>query len=188
MALAVGLILLVSALSARLSVAWKASAALAPCAASPLAFATMFRSQAVLQRQPARAAVWGSAPPLARVTIHLEGAQSQNATAGADGTWHVRLPAQAAGWRRRLAVRHGACVVEVAVSFGETLLCSGQVRTELEGTRACRDWANLVVVSTYVSHTPHLCPTVEHGDAGGSHQPLLPAEPTAAKLSLLRRR
>lgn len=105
------------------------------CACSPptpppparLAVASALGSGMVLQRAPARAAVWGTAPPGARVSVAVGAAASATATADADGRWSARLPALPAGAHGAVNVSsaYGSVVLD-DVLFGDVFLCSGQ--------------------------------------------------------------
>ena len=109
--------------------------ALAPASASAPAFArpspfvefdAMFGDGAVLQMQPARAAVWGRAPPGGAVALSLDGEAVAGAAVGSDGRWSTTLPPQPPGYNRTLRVAAGSAGQSVSVSFGSVLLCSGQ--------------------------------------------------------------
>ena len=93
-----------------------------------LSLSSMFRQYAVLQRSPATPLIHGTAPPDANLDILVAGQRVQSATADADGGWAARLPAQPAAWNVTLTVKggNGACPVSAIVSFGETVMCSGQ--------------------------------------------------------------
>jgi hypothetical protein len=103
------------------------AAAASPC--DQLGFASMFRSQAILQRGPATPSVYGSAPPHTALKVVLLG-HTQQVLSDAAGQWSTSLPATPAQWHVPLAVHLAnsttACSVAVTVSFGETVLCSGQ--------------------------------------------------------------
>ena len=104
------------------------ASASAPAFARPspfVEFDAMFGDGAVLQMQPARAAVWGRAPPGA-VALSLDGVAVARAAVGSDGRWSTTLPPQPPGYNRTLRVAAGSAGQSVCVSFGSVLLCSGQ--------------------------------------------------------------
>lgn len=70
----------------------------------------IFGDGAVLQMVPARAAVWGRAPPSAgtAVTLSLDGETVAHAVVDADGTWSTTLPPQDPGYNHTLSVAAAA--------------------------------------------------------------------------------
>ena len=112
----------------------RSSVLFAACAASLLAAASaradvtlnnMFGDHMVLQ-QGIRNKVWGKADPGEAVTVTFAG-QSQAATAGADGAWHVFLdPVMEYGGPHVLTVKGKNEVSFQDVLVGEVWLCSGQ--------------------------------------------------------------
>lgn len=114
-----------------------------------LTAAAVFSSDMVLQRERP-VPVWGSAAPGAPVTARLQPGQATAATtAGPDGRWQLRLPAQSAGGPFTLILEsQGETLSFSQVFFGEVWLAGGQSNMELplSGSRdgeavlaACRD-------------------------------------------------
>ena len=103
---------------------------------SSLCFASGFGTGGVLQRAPARAAVYGSAPApgCASLTLWLNASDGSSARAyhgatAADNTWKILLEPVATGGNYSLTI---ACVVtgqSVTISdqtFGDVWVCAGQ--------------------------------------------------------------
>ncbi|MBR0067170.1 MAG: hypothetical protein IJQ00_06210, partial [Kiritimatiellae bacterium] len=91
-----------------------------------------FADHAVLQRGR-EVPVWGTADPGAKVKVSFAG-MTREATAGADGTWCVKLGAMDACCQgRTLTAEAGAGDVASAqdVLVGEVWFCAGQSNTEL---------------------------------------------------------
>jgi sialate O-acetylesterase len=97
----------------------------APVAVAEISLPNVFSDHMVLQRrQPNR--VWGKASPGEKVVVTI-GAQSHEATAGADGAWQVTLEPMEAGAPVRLVAKGPANEVAVAdVLVGEVWVVSGQ--------------------------------------------------------------
>ena len=89
-----------------------------------IAVPKIFGDGMVLQRDMP-VPVWGWAAPGEKVTVSLAGSQVA-ATADADGTWMVRLPAMKAGGPHVLTVRGTTSVEFKDVLVGEVWVCSGQ--------------------------------------------------------------
>lgn len=90
----------------------------------------LFSDGAVLQRdQPLP--VWGWSTPGAKIEVAFDG-RSAEATAAGDGTWHVELPAHAAGGPYTLTIRENSDdTVNVRdVLVGDVWLASGQSNME----------------------------------------------------------
>lgn len=110
---------------------------LLPCAAlrADVVLAPLFTDGAILQRDKP-VAVWGRADAGEKVTVRFA-SQQQEATAGADGRWLVRLdalPATAQGTPLTVQGRNTVVVQDVLV--GEVWLCSGQSNMEWPVARA----------------------------------------------------
>lgn len=101
-----------------------ASALFAPSARADVVPASLFTDHMVLQ-QGMSVPVWGMASPGEKVTVTL-GAQSQSATAGADGKWMVRLAELKAGGPLELKIAGTNALTIKDVLVGEVWLCSGQ--------------------------------------------------------------
>ena len=103
------------------------ASALVPCfAPAAVSLDAFFRDGAVLQRdRPVN--VFGSASPLAEVTVSFAG-QKAVTVAGADGRWCATLPALAASktGRTLTATSGGATATASDVLVGEVWLCTGQ--------------------------------------------------------------
>jgi hypothetical protein len=83
-------------------------------------------SDHVVLQQERDIPIWGWAEPGEKITVSLLGVV-RNATAGADRTWKVMLPAMKAGGPFTIAVTTGAMTLLVTdVLIGEVWLCSGQ--------------------------------------------------------------
>lgn len=89
----------------------------------------VFSDHMVLQRrQPNR--VWGKAAPGEKVVVTI-GAQTHEATAGADGAWQVMLSPMEAGAAVKLVAKGPANEVAIDdVLVGEVWICSGQSNME----------------------------------------------------------
>jgi sialate O-acetylesterase len=101
---------------------------LAVCTAVPgradVRLPQIFGDHMVLQRkQPIP--VWGWADPGEKVSVRLND-ETAATTAGADGKWTVKLPAQKAGGPLELAVSGKNTITLADVHIGEVWLCSGQ--------------------------------------------------------------
>ena len=107
--------------------------------AGPKLLPHFFDSNMVLQRGPAKAAVWGeAAAPGDEVTVTLSGGGSDaavaaaggpwKATAAANGSWAVAMDPQPAGSGMNLTVstKSGRSQVLSNIAFGDVVLCSGQ--------------------------------------------------------------
>ncbi len=93
----------------------------------------VFGDHMVLQRDRALP-VWGTDAPGTAITVRL-GEASVTGQAGADGTWRVALPAQAASAEPRALVVEGSSTVTLQdVLVGEVWVCSGQSNMELTVT------------------------------------------------------
>ena len=94
-------------------------------AVAEVSLPNVFSDHMVLQRrQPNR--VWGKASPGEKVTVTIA-AQSQEATAGADGAWQVMLAPMEAGAPVKLVAKGPTNEVAVAdVLVGEVWIVSGQ--------------------------------------------------------------
>ena len=115
----------------RLFCAW---AAVAACLLLPAALRAevklpaVFGDHMVLQREMP-IPVWGWDKPGTEVTVSL-GKASAKATAGEDGRWMVKLPAQKAGGPHTVKVSGSSDVTYNDVLIGEVWLCSGQSNME----------------------------------------------------------
>ena len=87
----------------------------------------------VLQQAPAKAQVWGFAPPGTKVSVTTSAAgKAVKATTAADGTWQVAL-APAVGSMKPVTVTAtadaadaDAAITLVDVLYGDVWFCSGQ--------------------------------------------------------------
>lgn len=73
--------------------------------------------------------IWGTAQPGEKVTVELNGAKA-DATAGGDGKWMVKLPAQQAGGPLELHVNGSNQLTVKNVVVGEVWVASGQSNME----------------------------------------------------------
>lgn len=89
----------------------------------------VFGSHMVLQRD-AEIPVFGRASAGESVTVRLADRPEVSTTAGDDGTWMVRLPAEKAGGPYTLSVQGANTVTFDDVLVGEVWLCSGQSNME----------------------------------------------------------
>ena len=97
-------------------------------------FASGLSTGAVLQRSPARAALYGSSPsrpgtPLTLVfkNVPTGGSESYPTTVAADGTWKVLLPPHPAGGNYSAALSGaGGNTTIHDLTFGDVILCTGQ--------------------------------------------------------------
>ena len=89
----------------------------------------IFGSHMVLQRDRA-VPVWGWAEAGEKVDVKLGDQPAMSATAGAQGTWRVDLPAQAAGGPFAVTVTGKNAVTLEDVLIGEVWVCSGQSNME----------------------------------------------------------
>ena len=100
-------------------------------APATLRVAQLFRDGVVLQRG-VPLPVWGWSRPGARVTVELAGRHA-TATATAQGSWRVELPALAAGGPHVLTIGSGAERVRVErVLVGDVWLAAGQSNMEFK--------------------------------------------------------
>ena len=100
-------------------------AAMGRPASADVSLNNMFGDHMVLQ-QGIKNKVWGKADPGEAVTVTL-GGQSQSATAGADGSWHLFLdPVMEYGGPHTLTVKGKNTVTFNDVLIGEVWVCSGQ--------------------------------------------------------------
>jgi len=97
---------------------------LAPAARADVKLPHIFTSHLVLQRDQANP-VWGTASPDEKVTVSIAG-QKHSATAGADGTWRVRLEPLSAGGPHRLVIQGNNTIELEDILVGEVWICSGQ--------------------------------------------------------------
>jgi hypothetical protein len=120
----------------------QASAAATPAASTVISgrpcvpditLASMFGSEAVLQRAPATPVIHGTAPLGAVLDVAVAGHVVRRVAADQSGAWTATLPAHPEGWGVPLTVTAASaeaatlsCSVETRVNFGETVLCSGQ--------------------------------------------------------------
>jgi sialate O-acetylesterase len=105
--------------------------------------AALFTDHMVLQQGMA-IPVWGRADAGERVTVTL-GGQSASATAGEDGKWLVRLPAQqAGGGALELTIAGKNTVTVKDVLVGEVWLASGQSNMAFTVSKAKASYAGLV--------------------------------------------
>ncbi|MEI6712259.1 MAG: sialate O-acetylesterase [Verrucomicrobiota bacterium] len=98
--------------------------------------------------------VWGKAAPGERVSVQLSGNSPQATTAGADGRWSVRLPAQPAGGPFNLVIEGNNRIELQDVWFGEVWICSGQSNMERQlGPRPpqkpLENWVNEAASANY---------------------------------------
>ena len=94
-------------------------------------FAAVFSDHAVVQRdKPLN--LWGTARPNAVLRVSV-GAQTQSATAGADGRWQTQFPAVSVGAPFMLKVEDAAGQGQALsdIVAGDVWLCSGQSNMEL---------------------------------------------------------
>jgi sialate O-acetylesterase len=100
-----------------------------PVAVAEVSLPNVFSDHMVLQRrQPNR--VWGKAAPGEKVVVTI-GAQSHEATAGADGAWQVTLAPMEAGAPVKLVAKGPANEVAIDdVLVGEVWICAGQSNME----------------------------------------------------------
>jgi sialate O-acetylesterase len=107
-----------------------------PCIAQSKLLPYFFDSNMVLQRGPAKAAVWGdTAAPGDEVTVSLSSGDDTDAvggpwkaTAASNGSWAVAIDPQTAGSGFTLTVstKSGRKQVLNNLAFGDVVLCSGQ--------------------------------------------------------------
>jgi sialate O-acetylesterase len=103
--------------------------ALSAPASAAVQLPSFFSDHLVLQRdQPIP--VWGWAAAGETVSVQLGDQAAVTGTAGADGTWKVRLPAAKAGGPFTLVVKGGGELRVNDVLVGEVWLCSGQSNME----------------------------------------------------------
>jgi sialate O-acetylesterase len=101
------------------------AAILAASAAADVTLNNMFGDHMVLQ-QGIKNKVWGKADPGEQITVTL-GPQSKQATAAADGSWHVFLdPVAEYGGPHTLTVKGKNTVTFNDVLIGEVWVCAGQ--------------------------------------------------------------
>ena len=106
------------------------------CLAAPPELPSWFSDHAVLQRD-ADCTVWGTADPMANVTVELGGHEAVT-SADANGRWSVTLPPSPAGGPHTLAVTasgtHGDAIPESTtrtdILFGDVWIASGQSNME----------------------------------------------------------
>ena len=101
----------------------------APAASAAVELPSFFSEHMVLQRD-LPIPVWGWAAPGEQVTVQLGAQAAAKATAAADGTWKVKLPASAGGGPFTLVVKGGNELRIADVLVGEVWLCSGQSNME----------------------------------------------------------
>lgn len=102
--------------------------------ATPFTVAPVFGSGMVLQRAPAKSAVYGTSEPGDTVTIKVTpaaGGAAIRSTGVADSTgqWKAFLPPKAPGGNFTLAVtsaKNGTAISLARVTFGDVYFCSGQ--------------------------------------------------------------
>lgn len=95
-----------------------------PIAQADVAVPNIFSHSMVLQqKQPNK--VWGKADPGEEVTVKIAG-QSQQTTAGADGSWSVLLEPLPAGGPHELKISGKNDIAIGDVLVGEVWICSGQ--------------------------------------------------------------
>ena len=108
-----------------------------PCTKGPKLLPHFFDTNMVLQRGPAKAAVWGEAvAPGIEVTVSLSGGSAAvvvaggpwKATAAANGSWAVAMDPQTAssGMTLTVSTKSGRTQVLNNIAFGDVVLCSGQ--------------------------------------------------------------
>jgi hypothetical protein len=101
-----------------------------PVPPTALSFSDMFKGGAVLQRGK-YVAVWGVSAQktvsLALSATEAGGAVSITGKVNASGIWMVHLPPQQEAYNRTLTVTDSSGSQTEVVSFGETVLCVGQV-------------------------------------------------------------
>lgn len=107
-------------------------------------FASVFSSNAVLQREPAKAALYGRVLPsvntMTKVTVTvspaIQGETSFVVNVNADGSWKVLLPAAKAGGNYSASAACSDCANTSAtilynLTFGDIWFCSGQSNMQL---------------------------------------------------------
>ena len=110
-------------------------------------FSAAFTDAMVLQREPQRAAVFGSATPGATITVALSGPAgyaftsppttvTSSADDALDATWKVLLPPRPAGFNYTVTATCTGCsnstpAVLEGVGFGDVYICSGQSNVSL---------------------------------------------------------
>ena len=114
------------------------AAPVSSCSSTSICFSGGLSTGAVLQRAPARAALYGSVPPAsagAAVSVRLlseDGAgynKTFTATAGPDGVWKVLLDAMPAGGNfsaTASTLRSGLRKRVADLTFGDVIFCAGQ--------------------------------------------------------------
>lgn len=105
-----------------------AAVGFAPAARADVTPHPLFTDHMVLQRD-ADVPVWGLAAAGEEVTVSL-GAATAKATAGPDGKWAAKLPAQKAGAGHTLTIKGKNTVELKNVGVGDVWVCSGQSNME----------------------------------------------------------
>lgn len=95
-------------------------------ASADVALGSLFSDHMVLQRD-ATPPIWGAANANDKVTISIDGKEVATGTAGADGTFKVKLPKQEAGGPHTVIVSAGDDSTTLSdVLFGDVWIASGQ--------------------------------------------------------------
>jgi hypothetical protein len=104
-------------------------AAIGSAPTTALSFDLMFTGGAVLlQEKPV--AVWGTGAK-GEVSVQVDGKQVATTSSDGAGNWKVYIPPQPTSWRAKLKATSGFASVEVSVSFGIVVLCSGQSNMQM---------------------------------------------------------
>ena len=86
----------------------------------------VFGSHMVLQREPLKAQLWGTAAPLSTVVCSVDSEKAIEATADAAGHFLCQLPPHPLSWNRTLSVTADQrSLVFTDVAFGDVVLCLG---------------------------------------------------------------
>ena len=104
--------------------------ALAPLCRADVTLPAIFSENMVVQREE-DINVWGKADPSESVTVRL-GPDTQQTSAGEDGTWSVKLDGLRAGGPYDLTVSGKNSITVRNVAIGEVWLCSGESNMEFK--------------------------------------------------------
>ena len=151
------------------------------CAAYPL-LPTALASNMVLQRAPARAAIWGlNAHPGEKVTVRLSNHRGATTTwsttaAAHNGSWSIAIDPQpvSVDCTIEVSTSGGRSQVLTNVAFGDVYLCSGQSNMEFSTNRAFNASAEIADADRFmnirmftVAHAVANSPQTEVADKTG---------------------
>ncbi|WP_375436934.1 sialate O-acetylesterase [uncultured Hymenobacter sp.] len=100
----------------------------------------------VLQRDT-NLAIWGWGVPGEKVALTFTG-KTYQATTGADGKWHISLPAQKAGGPFQLEIAASNHIILKDVLVGDVWVCSGQSNMETPMSRLRDKYPDVVAQAT----------------------------------------